>query len=269
MQSPQDAVAFAAASTTALALHELYAPTTTPPRRAELQALLHLERATAAADANLRAIWRRVLGSSQDELLLWFALSTCETYLRTDAAVSNVPAAERQELKAGLTEMLLGASAAALPRWPQQGVLMLAQLARCAWPAEEPALMQEILSLVQQPGTRRELGGHLIAAVAEEFAAADARQKQALRQAAFVAFLPVAYAALADALHAEAASTPTSASVVACIDAARALLGFGRLRDGNNSAAANGGARSFTPDEVTALPNLLLAVCAHLAPSHH
>ena len=110
-----DAVVFAAASTTALMLHELHMPTTTTTRRMELQALLHRERAAAAADAASRGVWRRVLGSSGDELLLWFALSTCEAYLRADAAI-DVPAAERAELKACLTEMLLGASAAALPR---------------------------------------------------------------------------------------------------------------------------------------------------------
>ena len=87
-----DAVAFAAASATALALHELHAPTTTQARRVDLQALLHRERATAAADAALRGIWRKVLSSSKDELLLWFALSTCEMYLKVDATVSPVGA---------------------------------------------------------------------------------------------------------------------------------------------------------------------------------
>ena len=261
-----DAVAFAAASTTALALHELHASTTSAARRSELQALLHRERAAAAADASLRGVWRRVLASSRDELLLWFALSTCEAYLRADAAVPLVPLAERAELKASLTEMLLGAASAELPRSAhRKGVLVLAQLARAAWPVEEPSLMQDILTLLQHPGAHRELGGELLCAVAEEFAAADARHKQAMRQAAFVALLPVAYSALAQAIDAEAAHAavaPSSSALIACIEAARALVGFGRLRDSADRAP-----RTFTPDEAAALPALLLAACAHLSPT--
>ena len=119
--------------------------------------MLYRERATAAADATLRGIWRRVLHTSQDTLVLWFALSLCETYLRADAP--PVPAAERAELKAGLTEMLLGAASASLPHVAKnKGVLVLAQLARAAWPVEEPALLQDIVSLLQSVGSRRALG---------------------------------------------------------------------------------------------------------------
>ena len=261
-----EAVAFAAASATALALHELHAPTTSHARRVELQALLHRERANAASDAALRSIWRRVLLSSKDELLLWFALSTCEAYLKADAAVSTVPAAERVELKAGLIELLLGATAITLPRSARsKGILVLAQLARAAWPTEEPSFMSDIIGLLQTPGARRELGGKLLAAIADEFAAADAREKQAVRHAAFVSLLPVAYAALADALQDESSDAllphESPDALVACLDGARALLGFGRLRDGGERMAS----RSFTSDETAALPALLGAVCNYLA----
>ena len=262
----------AAAASCAQCLCELYAPGTSAARRKELQELLQRERAAAADDAGLRALWRRVLlaSSTTDELVLWFALSTAEASLRgpRSVAAARVPAAERAELKQALNTVLLGERGEVLPASAKnKGVQVLALLVRAAWPAEEPELLRELLSLLLQPGAPRALGGRLLAAVAECFGAADASQ-----QAALVAFLPQAYAALSTALAADAEEGARAAAVpyttVPCLAAARTLLTFGRIR----SAAAGGGggphaARAFSADEGAALPALLGAACRHLIPT--
>ena len=274
------AEAAAQANVVAHALHEMHAPTTAPSRRAELQALLHKERELAAADATHRGVWRQVLATAgADELVLWFALSTCESSLR-ETVVSRVPAAERLELKQVLTAMLHGPCSAQLPPSARtKGIVVLAQLARAAWPTEEPALLHEVLSLLHESGASRALGARLLTAIAEEFAASDARrpatgratgtagqQQQAQRQAALIAFLPAAYRALGQALQAEltqmSAATYCDEGAALCLEAGHRLLSFGRVRSGTETCN-----RAFTAEEVTTLPELLAAACKHLVPS--
>ena len=245
--------------------------------------MLHKERELAAADGTLRGVWRRVLSTTaSDELVLWFALSTCEMSLH-ETFSDRVPAPERLELKQALTAMLHGPASSQLPASARsKAIVVLAQLARAAWPTEEPALLHEILTLLNEPGRSRALGARLLSAIAEEFAASDSRrpaggravgtsgqQQQAQRQVALVAFLPHAYRALARALLAEAeavraatAATDDADAAGLCLDACQRLIGFGRMRSGAESAT-----RTFTPDERAELPVLLSAVCAHLFPS--
>ena len=144
------------------AMHELHAPSTAEPRRRELQAVLHRERERAASTPELRAVWRGVIGgggsSTQDELLLWFALSCISSSL-ADAGGPSIAADERLHLKASLQALLLGPAAASVPVSSRsKGELLLAQLARVAWPAEEPTLLHEMLALLRHPGPTRSLG---------------------------------------------------------------------------------------------------------------
>ena len=76
--------------------------------------MLHRERELLLADASERSLWRNVIGGSQDELLLWFALSSYEAFLQ-DAPTEPISSAERTELKAALQALLLGPSASTLP----------------------------------------------------------------------------------------------------------------------------------------------------------
>lgn len=276
----------AAASACAAAMSELHAPTTAPARRLELQHVLHSERASATADPARRHVWRRVLTSSHDEMVLWFALSTCEGSLR-EPTVRGIPATERLELRAALGEMLLTYPLPASARG--KGVAVLAQLARASWPKEAPALLPELLALLQASGMSRALGGRVLAAIADEFASADARLPTGggagavgqadSREAAFLQFLPNAYAALAEALRAEAQGDDATAdggedgggldvgAASVCLEAARALVGYGRGGSGpRDGGPRRAGARTFSPDEAAALPSLLEAACAFLRP---
>jgi hypothetical protein len=261
MQAPDPIVALVQQ-----AMHELHAPSTAEPRRRELQAVLHRERERAASTPELRAVWRGVIGgggsSTQDELLLWFALSCISSSL-ADAGGPSIAADERLHLKASLQALLLGPAAASVPVSSRsKGELLLAQLARVAWPAEEPTLLHEMLALLRQPGPTRSLGARLLSAVVDEFGARPGERPsvQATRQEALLAFLPDAHAALTEALHSEAASAGTPGATP-CLDASRALLSFGRVRDG-----ASTGARAFTEAEVRSAPLLLRAVAVHLVP---
>ena len=248
------------------AMHELHAPSTAEPRRRELQAVLHRERERAASTPELRAVWRGVIGgggsSTQDELLLWFALSCISSSL-ADAGGPSIAADERLHLKASLQALLLGPAAASVPVSSRsKGELLLAQLARVAWPAEEPTLLHEMLALLRHPGPTRSLGARLLSAVVDEFGARPGERPsvQAKRQDALLAFLPDAHAALTEALHSEAASAGTPGATP-CLDASRALLSFGRVRDG-----AATGARAFTEAELRSAPLMLQAVAVHLVP---
>ena len=258
------------------AMHELHAPATAEPRRRELQGMLHRERERATADAALRAVWRGVIGTTNDELLLWFALSCIGASL-TGTSGASIAIEERAELTANLQTLLLGPSAATLPASSRsKGVTLLAQLARVAWPAEQPALLHEVLNLLRQPGSTRVLGARILSAVVDEFGAAKGERPsvQASRQAALVSFLPDAHAALTEALQSEAANAAAAAAAAApsardaggaagaetCLEAARALLTFGRVRDGAD------GARTFTEAELRSAPPLLQAAAAFLTP---
>ena len=110
--------------------------------------------------------------------MLWFALSSAESQLR-HTAIPRIPSSERAALKQALTGMLLGADAASLPPSARsKGVAVLAQLARASWPAEDPSLLGDMLALLSRRA-RRAIGARLLAAVAEEFSAADARRPAA------------------------------------------------------------------------------------------
>ena len=141
--------AVAAVKQVAIALNELFAPQTTPDRRAHVQGFLHKERETHGSSMQLRSIWRRVMLAqadrygAPDETILWFALSTCESSLKV---AGTVPAAERVELKHALTTMLLGERAATLPySATSKAVQIFAALVRASWPVDEPGLLHDIL----------------------------------------------------------------------------------------------------------------------------
>ena len=230
---------------TTAALHELHAPATSQSRRQELQGMLGLEKQLVVADAGLRSAWCGALGSTQDEFVLWFALSACDASL-TAPVGHAMPAAERSQLKAALQNLLL-ASSAGLPKSARnKAALVFSHLVRVAWPAEEPSLVHEVLSLLQQPGANRGLGAQLLATIAEEFASADDE-----RQRAFVAAMPDVHAALAGALQSEAgareapsgASAEAQATALLCLEAARACICFGR------SHGSTATARVFTEPE--------------------
>ena len=69
------------------ALHELHAPATSQSRRQELQGMLGLEEQLVVADAGLCLARCDALGSTQDEFVLWSALSACDASLTAQTIV--------------------------------------------------------------------------------------------------------------------------------------------------------------------------------------
>ena len=148
------------------ALTELFSPSTPAPRRRELQAQIIAERARPAAWASYR---EALLQDGSSEALLWFVLSLCEAALTLHWPL---PPAERQQLKADLTGMLLG-PAAQQERLPPsargKALQCLAVLARWEWPAEDAAALSNVLQLLAAPGAPRLVGARLLRAIADEF----------------------------------------------------------------------------------------------------
>lgn len=148
------------------ALTELFSPSTPAPRRRELQAQIIAERARPAAWASYR---EALLQDGASEALLWFVLSLCEAALTLHWPL---PPAERQQLKADLTGMLLG-PAAQQERLPAsargKALQCLAVLARWEWPAEDAGALSNVLQLLAAPGAPRLVGARLLRAIADEF----------------------------------------------------------------------------------------------------
>ena len=249
----------AAVGAVATALHELHGPSTTEARRRELQSMLQRERVRAASEPSLRGAWRSAINATHDELLLWFALTTA------DASLESSDASERALLKTALQSLLAGPTAAALPPSARgKGVVVLARLAGVTWPAEDGMIMYEVLSLLAQPDTSRELGARLLTAVVEEFGSPSSAQ--ASYAGDFVRFIPGAHVMLSEALRAEAESPPSDEGgrgLVACLETVRAFIAFGRSR------ASHMGARAFSDTELSSLRNLLVTTCLHLIPRGH
>ena len=182
------------------ALTELFSPSTPAPRRRELQAQIIAERARPAAWASYR---EALLQDGSSEALLWFVLSLCEAALTLHWPL---PPAERQQLKADLTGMLLG-PAAQQERLPPsargKALQCLAVLARWEWPAEDAAALSNVLQLLAAPGAPRLVGARLLRAIADEFDPRSHRStwKAAEQlQASFSLALPDVWAALQQTL---------------------------------------------------------------------